>query len=263
MAQKLYSLIVFISLLIFSCCESNAGTKQGDTEGYRIIQESLDIDQGWDSVTSEVFMVLKSKNNQVASRKLRINLLEKPNEGDKSLIIFDAPRDIEGTVLLTHSALEGDDKQWLYLPSTKRKKRISSNNKQGAFMGSEFSFEDLTPFEIEKYNYKLTTSEECQLGKCWVIEQYPKDENSRYSKRIVWLDLVFLRTVKIEFYDQTSSLLKTLKFKDYKQYLNKHWRASTSVMENHQTKKETTLNWNNFQFKTGIGEQNFNPSRLN
>ena len=68
---------------------------------------------------------------------------DKPNEGDKSLSIFDTPADVEGTIFLSHTKIKNPDDQWLFLPALKRVKRISSSNKSGPFMGSEYAYEDL------------------------------------------------------------------------------------------------------------------------
>ena len=55
---------------------------------------------------------------------------------------------------MTFTHKTGPDDQWLYLPALKRVKRISSDNRSGAFVGSEFAYEDLSSQEIEKYTYK-------------------------------------------------------------------------------------------------------------
>ena len=154
------------------------------------------------------------------------------------------------------------DEQWLFLPALKRVKRISSRNKSGPFMGSEFAFEDLSSFEVEKYTYKFLSEENIDGLAMFKVEQYPVDENSGYTRRIVWLDTQEYRVFKIDFYDRKDSLLKTLIFADYKQYLAKHWRADKQEMINHQNGKSTELLWKNYQFKTGLADSDFNRNSL-
>ncbi|NIT13503.1 MAG: outer membrane lipoprotein-sorting protein, partial [Candidatus Dadabacteria bacterium] len=98
--------------------------------------------------------------------------------GDKSITVFDEPRDIEGTALLSHTKILDPDDQWLYLPAVKRVKRISSKNKSGPFVGSEFAYEDLLSQEVDKYNYKWLKDEKCGDLECHVVERYPLYENS-------------------------------------------------------------------------------------
>jgi hypothetical protein len=64
-----------------------------------------------------------------------MDTIEVKGDGDKSLSIFDSPRDVKGTALLTFTHALESDEQWLYLPALKRVKRISFSNKSGPFLG--------------------------------------------------------------------------------------------------------------------------------
>ncbi len=101
--------------------------------GFEIAARSDRTDLGFGDSEVELKMVLRNAAGQESSRSLRITTLEKPDEsvGDKSLVVFDTPRDIEGTALLSHAKILDPDDQWLYLPALKRVKRISSANKSG------------------------------------------------------------------------------------------------------------------------------------
>jgi hypothetical protein len=129
-------------------------------------------------------------------------------------------------------------------------------------MGSGFSFEDLSSFELEKYRYNYLGDEKINSLDSFMVEQFPVDENSGYTKRIVWLDKEEYRVQKIDFYDRKDSLLKTLTYNDYKQYLSKYWRADSALMVNHQNGKSTELKWDNYAFKTGLMDTDFNRNTL-
>ncbi len=96
----------------------------------------------------------------------------------------------------------------------------------------------------------------------FVLEQIPTDKNSGYTKQVVWLDKAHYRPLKVEFYDRKGALLKTLTFANYKQYLDKYWRAHTMAMTNHQTGKSTELNTSDLRFQTGLEENDFNKNVL-
>ena len=129
-------------------------------------------------------------------------------------------------------------------------------------MGSEFAYEDLSSFEVEKYTYKYLRDEGCGNETCFVVESYPIDKYSGYTRRIVWLDTSEYRAQKIEFYDRKDALLKTQSFYDYQQYLDRYWRADLMKMENHQTRKSTDLVWSDYVFKTGLSDSDFNKNTL-
>lgn len=231
-------------------------------KGLAIAQEADKRDLGWGDSQSTMTMTLRNKHGQESVREMRSRTLEVADDGDKSLIIFDRPRDVRGTALLTFSHKSGNDDQWLYLPALKRVKRIASNNKSGPFMGSEFAYEDISSQEVEKYTYKYLRDEACGELQCFVIERYPVDEKSGYTRQVSWIDQSEYRAQKIDFYDRKKSHLKTLTFHDYQQYLDKHWRPARMEMVNHQTGKSTTLGFSDYAFKTGLDDGDFDQASL-
>ena len=233
-----------------------------EEKGLEISQQVKLKDLGWIDSTADMLMILRNNQGQKSIRKIKMKSLEQLNDGDKSLIIFNKPKDVKGTTFLTFSHPKANDDQWLYLPALKRVKRISSRNKSGPFMGSEFAFEDLSSFEVEKYSYKYVGDESLNSVATFKVEQYPRGENSGYTKRIVWIDKQAHRIQKIEFYDRKNSLLKNLSYVGYKQYLSKFWRADSMVMINHQTGKSTELKWTNYAFKTGLKNSDFSRNAL-
>ena len=237
-----------------------AGT--AEERGLAISHESKQRDAGWNDMQADMKMILRNRQGQESLREIRIKSLEMESDGDKSLSIFYRPRDVKGTAFLSFSHPVGADDQWHYLPALKRVKRISSRNKSCPFMGSEFAYEDLTSFEIEKYTYKYLGDEPIDGEACFKVEQYPVDKYSGYTRRVVWIDKSEYRIRKVDFYDRKNSLLKTLRFEDYRQYLDKHWRADQYSMINHQSGKSTLLEWKDYRFKTGLSDKDFNKNSL-
>jgi len=141
-------------------------------------------------------------------------------------------------------------------------KRIASNNKSGPFMGSEFAYEDFASQEVEKYTYKYLKDEKVNGVDCFLVEQYPVSKDSGYTRLQAWIDKGEYRVQKVDFYDRKGALLKTLTPTDYKKYLDKHWRAHKLNMVNHQTAKSTELIWSEFEFKTGLKDDDFTRTRL-
>lgn len=231
-------------------------------KGLSIATEADKRDTGFVSTESNMKMTLRNRRGDESIRQLRSRVLEVENDGDKSLTIFDDPADVAGTAALTYThGLEPDD-QWLYLPALKRVKRISSKNKSGPFMGSEFAFEDIGSQAIEKYSYEYLREETCGDLNCFVIKLTPLYKFSGYTRQIAWVDTEELRTVKVEFYDRKNALLKTLESSEYQQYLGQYWRPGKLDMQNHQTKKSTTLQFSDYKFQTGLTPRDFDKNAL-
>lgn len=252
--------LFLIPLLILQSPELSAETPE--EKGLAITIEAENRDNGWGDQIADMEMILRNKQGDESHRALRISTLEVEGDGDKSLTIFDDPKDVKGTAFLSYTHALTPDDQWLYLPALKRVKRISSANKSGPFVGSEFAYEDLTSQEVEKYTYKWLRDEMLDGKNCFVIERYPAYEHSGYTRQIAWIDQEIYRPLKVEFYDRKNALLKTLTIKNYKQYLDKYWRPDSMHMVNHQTGKETTLIWKNYKFNNGLTDRDFDQNTL-
>ena len=219
-------------------------------------------DRGWHDQTADLIMILKNKHGQESRRQIRTRAMEVENDGDESLNIFDEPRDIKGTALLSFSHKVKNDDQWLYLPALKRVKRIASANKSGAFMGSEFAYEDVSSQEVEKYTYKYLRDESLDGQPTFVVERYPVSKYSGYARQVAWIDQAEYRVLKVDYYDRKNAALKTLTSKGYQKYLDQYWRAHEMYMINHQTGKNTLLQWSKFKFNTGLTSRDFDKNSL-
>ena len=236
--------------------------QSAEQKGLEIALAAKAFDQGFADFTANMRMTLKSRNGATSTRLIRIKTLEVEADGDRSLSIFDQPADVKGTAMLTFShGLEPDD-QWLYLPALKKVKRISSRNKSGPFMGSTFAFEDLGSQEVEKYTYKFLREEPCGDWQCYVIERKPAYQYSGYTSQTAWLDKKGYRVVKVEYFDRKKALLKTLTASNFQQYLGLYWRPGKMEMVNHLNGKSTTLEWTDYQFKTGLSDRDFRAQAL-
>ncbi len=253
-----------LALLICAGISMPAYSESGSAEekGLKIARDAHAKDDGFGNYTAQQTMVLRNKKGQESHRKLRVKILEVPEDGDKSLFVFDNPRDVQGTAFLVHAHKEASDDQWLYLPALKRVKRISSSNRSGSFMGSEFAYEDITAQEVEKFTYRYLRDEPCGEMTCFVVERIPTDKESGYRRQLVWFDHDELRVQKIHFYDRKDTHSKTLTFEDYAQYLDQYWRASSMTMINHVTGKSTTITWADFEFQTNLSDRDFTKTGL-
>jgi outer membrane lipoprotein-sorting protein len=255
------SLKIFV-LLGFAVSVSNISIAQSvEEKGLQISKERKARDLGWGDSNADMSMILRNSRGDETERKMRIKSLEINGDGDKALTIFDQPKDVKGTAFLNFSHALVPDEQWIYLPALKRIKRISSRNKSGPFMGSEFAYEDMSSFELEKFNFKYLRNEKYEGQDTFVVEQIPQDPNSGYTKQIVWIDSLY-RVLKQEFYDRKGSLLKVLSMYDYKIFLDKHWRPLRLEMYNEQNGKSTELITHELNFKTGLKDNDFNKATL-
>ena len=231
-------------------------------KGLDIAKLSDKNNEGYVDSSSSMTMQLINKKGDIVERKLAFKRLEVPEDGDKSIAVFESPRDVKGVSILSYAHKVKSDDQWLYLPALKRVKRIASKNKSGPFLGSEFSFEDFSFQEVEKYDYTFIGEETCSNLMCLVIERRPLDPYSGYTKQLVWIDKENYLVQKIHHYDRKSFHLKTQTFEEYKLYEGFFWQPHKIKMMNHQNGKSSILKFQDIKLNSGFTDKDFSQNSL-
>ena len=257
-------IIIFalVSLIATNSVRAQETLSESQQKGLEIAKQIKARNTGWVSSSSNMVMVLRNKKGRELERLMSNKSLEVEGDGDKALTVFNTPADVRGTAFLSFSHIEGADDQWIYLPALKRVKRIASRNKSGPFLGSEFAFEDLSSFEVEKNTYDYLGDEMINDLQAYKVEMRPLDKYSGYTRSIAWVDKEHYRIHKIDFYDRRNTLLKTLTLDEYNLHLDKFWRADKQYMVNHKTGKSTDIHINDLSFGVDIDESSFNENRL-
>lgn len=193
---------------------------------------------------------------------------KKSETGDnRSLLKFLSPKKIANVGLLTwqHSGATDDD-QWLYLPASKRIKRIATAGKKNPFMGSDLSFEDMQAEDLEAHTYKVLGEEEINGQICWKIEALPATQKearaSAYGKREIWLRKDITYPVKVAFYNRRDVLTKSAIYEDLQQIEGTVWRHNKSVMSTLKKKTSTVILIVHREVGIDIDEKQFNQQAL-
>ncbi len=260
--SALLFLVICLHVLAHLHAPPRAEGATPEEKGLKIATEARVRKEGFGNLTALQTMVLRNKQGQKSRRQLRVKVLEVAGDGDKSMFVFDQPRDVKGTALLIHAHRDSADDQWLYLPALKRVKRISSSNRSGSFMGSEFAYEDMSVQEVERFTYRYLRDEPCGDSTCTVSERVPLDKKSGYRRQLVWHDQDELRVRKVQYYDRKDAHLKTLTLEKYEKHLGRYWYASEMTMVNYLTGKSTVLTWTDFKFRTNLKDRDFTRTGL-
>lgn len=234
--------------------------------GKQLAYYADDLDRGWvDQYSSSTMTLIDGKGDKV-SRETRQMLLEGKG-GDKSISRFMSPPDIRGVAALIHEHQGGTDDSWLYLPSSRRTRRISGANRTSSFQGTEFTYEDLSGFDATRYKWKYLADDSVQVDggsqKVFKLEAIPSYKDTGYSKLTVHLNQKSYRVEKIEYFDLASRALKVLTFSKWEEFHGRYWRARKLEMKNLQTGKRTLLEMNTllvnlslYKRKDGSGRDN-------
>ena len=246
---------VFIFFYIFIALVISQDAKE-------ISRKSIEAQRNFKDEKADMTLTLINEKGDKVVREMISLTLERENMEDYSIIQFLNPADVRGTGLLTYQKPDGDDKQWLYLPELRRVKRISSSNKSGSFMGSEFAYEDITGNTLEKYNYKYIGEENLEGEDCYIIERYPIYENSGYTVIKSWISKNTFLAKRLEYTDRKKSLLKVQTMKDWEKYDIGTYRVKEIYIKNLQTKKESILQFRNRSFGNKLSKRDFSKRKL-
>ena len=225
--------------------------------GLQIVEKAKQNGKGFEDMTHKVKMILIDDKGETTEREMLVKAMTDTNGDAYSMSIFTAPRRENGISLLTVAEKGGDDKQYLYLPSTRRVKRITSSNKGSSFRGSEFTFEDLSDQNVADYRFELIKEAPCGDQICFVVDRFPTSGESGYSKTQMWIDTVYYRPIKADFFDHDDKLLKTMETENYRLFNEKFWNPETVTMANHQSGNSTKMVSQELKMNTGLRTSEF------
>jgi hypothetical protein len=255
--SSLLSFIVCTAMVPFSPARAQAPQTAEQIADKMLAQDPF----GWDEAETTVRMTLVDGQGQ---RKERVmdNLRRRKSGQLQSVVRFRAPQEVAGTAFLMLERAKGESEQHIYLPGLKRTRRIVGREREGSFMGSDFSYADFERRDTRDSNQKRLPDEDLGGVKTYVLESTPKNiETSAYSKIETWVRQDNFLPLRIRFYDKSGKLLKT--------YYTKRIRTMEgrpviveAQMVNKQTGHTTELVVDNLRPRNSIPDTAFTPTAL-
>lgn len=236
--------------------------------GEQIAQKVHDRDEG-DNSTSKMKMILIDKNSNKRVRDLKRFTKDK-GEDTLKLMFFLTPADVKNSAFLTYDYDDSnkDDDQWLYLPELQKVKRIASSDKSSAFMGSDFTYSDMTSRNVQDYTYKIMKEKDVGGHKTWQMLVTPKSEKTveetGYTKSIVFVRQDNFVIVQALHYIKAGKKLKYMQIKDLK-LIDGIWTIKEMQMVTKKGKKmlhKTVFKFSDIKYNQGLEESLFTTRTL-
>ena len=220
--------------------------KLGALDAQEIMKLSREYQRGLPNSMSTVTMTIESRDNRIV-RTMKQYILESDDVGNKIINVFSKPADVKGVSVLTHTAMDGNDQQWMFLPSINRTKRISSSNRSGSFIGSDFAFEDLSSLELSKYTFDSASYENVDGQELIKVTYKPKYNGSGYAYIETFLDKENYQPKFNNYYNSRGENAKTLFLSEYISYTEGGaWRPHLLKMEDHIKNSVTEIKFSTF-----------------
>ena len=183
-----------------------------------------------DTMSTRSRMVISARNGSTTERVIDQYAKDGPN-GARTVIVFQRPANVAGTRFLTMDNTSGGSDQWIFLPSLGRVRRISTSESGGSFMGTDFSYDDISSADrdVSLDTHTMLREETLNGNSCYVLQSIPKDGSYQYSKTITWIDKNNSLIYKAEMYNRRGELVKVMEMSDFRDMQGRITPMQTAV----------------------------------
>jgi len=260
--------IIYYLMIVTFCFAANVLNAHEKLTAKQIQEKSINVTRVAGTEAVATMKIIDRKGRERIRKIAQITKLYDNGETEKKLIRFLSPADVKGTGFLTFDYKNRDDDKWLYLPALRKTRRIVSSENAKSFMGSEFSYADITPPTVEDFNYRILGEKDVNGLTCWEIEIVPLDEDiadeNGFSKKVSFIaksDFVIRGAV---YYDLDGELLKEMTVDGIKEVdtTNHKYRLIRLRMENKQNNRKSILNIEKIQYNPNVKNEYFTTRYL-
>jgi outer membrane lipoprotein-sorting protein len=176
-----------------------------------IVDKALERNRlGFDSGAAQVALVVKNRAGDKKTKKLDVKS-KKIDDRGHTLVELTAPKSVAGQAFLFVEKKSGADDVWMYLPAFSVTRRIAGSQKEGSFLGSHFTYEDLESRDIKESAYERKEDDKIGKNEVYVVEAKPKEKSdSKYAKIELYIRKKDFIPLKIKYFDADGKLKRTL-----------------------------------------------------
>jgi len=254
--SKRILILVIVSTLSTGFVRSGYAQDLTGTEVLENVEDAIDASSAEIALTMELYNAAGDKRE----RSMTIYTEESDNT-NRSFMKFTAPADVEGTAFLSLEQSNGVEEMYLYMPVLGNIRRIAGSQKNGSFVGTDFTYNDMTILGggnyKEDYQSEVLESSETE----YVLKLTPTDEEIEYSYTKMWVPTDKWFPTRIEFYGSDTQLQKVLSNEEYEE-IEGYWTARKITMENVRDETRTVLQLTEVQYDIDIPDNIFTTRYL-
>lgn len=186
-----------------------------------IIMERAQSKNDSSTMSSRSRMVITARNGSTTERVIDQYSKDDAQGRGRSIIVFQSPATVRRTRFLTMENDSGESDQWIFLPGIGKVRRIASSESGGSFMGTDFSYDDLTMASrgVEEDTHTILREETIAVNGdnalCYVIQSVPRDTDFQYSRVVSWVDKANYRIYRRELYGNRDMVEKVMEVSGY------------------------------------------------
>jgi hypothetical protein len=212
---------------------------------------------------ARVVMRLINRRGKERIREMTMLRLDREDGGEqKYFLYFHQPGDVRDMTFMVWKDPQRDDERWLFIPAIRLVRRIAANDKRSSFVGSDFTYEDVSGREVKEDSHTLLREETREGRPAFVIRSVPKDEKSAdFSYRVAWIDQETFVLWREEYYDKRDELYKVFTANEVKQ-VQGVWTAVRRTMQNVQNEHRTEVTFLKIDYNVGLENSLFSERYL-
>jgi outer membrane lipoprotein-sorting protein len=214
-----------------------------------------------DDFRAEVSMRLVDKEGNERRRKLTMLRIDTSGEASqKYYMYFQEPADVRATAFLVWKYADKDDDRWLFIPAIKLVTRVAAKDAQSSFVGSDFSYEDISGRDLGADTHTLMREEAREGKDCYVIESIPQSA-SAFARKLAWIDKTTFLPIREEYYDVQDELSKVFNADEVTE-VGGHPTVMRRTMTDVKREHHTEVVFENVAYDTGLDESLFSDRYL-
>jgi hypothetical protein len=217
--------IIFTLMLVLLTFATNA------QESAAAIMERAKNISSAQTMSTRSRMVITARDGSTTERMIDQYAKDDARGNARAVIVFQSPATVRGTRFLTMDNAAGKSDQWIFLPAIGKVRRIAASESGGNFMGTDFSYDDMSMMDrdTDLDTHTILREEPLNGAACYVIQSVPRADDYQYSKTISWIDKTNYRVYKSELYNKRGSLLKMMEMSGYTTVQGRDTPAQTKV----------------------------------
>jgi len=255
------SLRIFATSLLTAITVTSPAAGAAEPSASDIVKRSLDTYYyAGSDMRSKVQMKLINPQGKVREREMTMLRINLGAAGDQRYYIyFHGPADVKGTSFLVWKYPAKEDDRWIFVPALRLVKRIAADDKRSSFVGSDFTYEDVSGRDVDDESHALVRKESLGGRPAYVIESKPKAAD--YSRRVSWIDAERWLPLKEEYFDARNEPLRTFTAEKVEQ-AGKYWTVTARTMKNQQSGHRTEVVFREVEYDVGLKQDIFTERYL-
>ncbi len=267
----IYTTLTLAGLLIGIALADATQSENDDPRSRKILDRAAELSRStrdWRDRRQELGLQITDRRGGVRERSLEMWTKRQGKDSSRTILFFREPPQARGVGFLQWVDADGPDRQWLYLPSSKRVRQITGSRKKESFVGTDFSYEDLglmmevVRWGVEDANSTLLREEDLEGVSCAVLRLVPTPKQDvSYGEMRLWVGLGDFLVRRYDFLDADGVVLKTLRLKDIRQVDGIPAPHELRIF-NVDAGSHTVAVVRSLQFNTGLDDDAFTKRRL-